>query len=281
MNKKQPGKAGPFSLHGVAALSDRVWMQKIIYRLFGLDTLDELYKDLPLTGSAQGFIKAILSRQKISYRIKHNQTQNFADGPLLVVANHPCGILEGLLLLDFLFDNRSDVKLLANQFLRRLPELSELLLGVIPFHDKAAITHNQQVLSSASRWLSDGHCMACFPAGNASRLQLSKFKIVDNKWSDQAVRLARLSGANILPVYFECRNSLFFYLLGLLGASMHSPLYVREFLSKQGVSQNMFIGEIIPINEFDGLGEQEATMRLRKKTYSLSKFPDSSTHLHI
>jgi putative hemolysin len=91
-----------------------------------------------------------------------------AAGPLVVVANHPFGALDGLLLLDVLARVRDDVKVLGNQWLETLPDLANHLLPVDVFGGRAAVRRNARAIRGALHWLRQGGCVGIFPAGEVA-----------------------------------------------------------------------------------------------------------------
>ena len=123
-----------------------------------------------------------------------------ASGPLLVVANHPFGALDGLALQALLGRVRGDVKLLGNYLLHLVPELRETILPVDPFGGPGAAQASVGGLRSAVRWLREGGCIGVFPAGEVSHLDLARSRVTDQAWSRAAARLARQPEVTVLPV---------------------------------------------------------------------------------
>ena len=242
----------PFNLSSIfqTVQNDRfnrfIWSP--IERILGFKKLSSLYQAHKDKKSPQEFIKAILNHLEITYVVTppHEFPGIPERGSLLIVSNHPFGALEALILIDYLSEYRSDIRIMANVFLQRITPISDLLFGVNPFKDKSAKNSNRKVMREIHQWLETQHCLITFPAGNVSHLhlKLSKKKpyIADGEWDQQIARLARSTKSNILPVFIEGRNSLWFY---MLGSRFHALRYGVEFLNKKGKLINIHYGKII------------------------------------
>ncbi len=144
-----------------------------------LHRLGRVYDQIVERENLKGFIDESLDRLKITYEISENDLANLPrTGPLLVVANHPFGGIEGLILASCLLGVREDTKVMANFLLGRIPELRELLLCVDPFQTKKSAARNLKPLKDAMGWLKKGHVLAAFPGGGSS-LDIRARGIVD------------------------------------------------------------------------------------------------------
>jgi len=171
-----------------------------------------------------------------------------ACGGLIVVANHPHGIIDGLALADAVHQRRHDVRLVANHLLAQIPELSELCLFVDPFGGHQAAARSHAGLRAALQWLRDGHALILFPAGTvASTFVSGAATPTDAEWSDTVGRLALRSGAAVVPAFIEGRNSRWFYRAGRLHPGLRSLLLARELLRQRGSSVTIRIGDPIAI----------------------------------
>ncbi|MCA9244985.1 MAG: lysophospholipid acyltransferase family protein, partial [Phycisphaerales bacterium] len=198
-------------------------------------------------------------------------------GPLIVVANHPFGGLEGMVLASVLRRARPDVKLLANYLLSRIPEMDETSIYVDPFGGADAQRRNMGSMKEALRWLKQGGALGVFPAGEVSSLSLRERRVVDPPWSESVARLAQRSGATVVPLFFEGRNSALFQLAGLAHPLLRTALLPRELLRLRRRTIPTRIGKPISperIARFDDARELTAYLRLR--TYLLRRSPSRS-----
>ena len=112
-------------------------------------------------------------------------------GPVIVVANHPFGALDGLVILTLMRRVRSDMRLLANRWLDHLPELRDCLVPVDVFGRPAdAVRRNSTALRSAMHWLERGGCLGMFPAGEVAHHETPAGRVIDSPWRHTAAELA-------------------------------------------------------------------------------------------
>ena len=189
-----------------------------------------------------------------------------AKGPLVVVANHPFGGLDGLALTALLQRVRPDVKVLANQLLRIVPELGEIMLFVDAFGGPAGVRCNLATMRRALQWVRDGGALVVFPAGEVSSLEPRTGEVADPPWSPAVARLIRTTGATVLPAFFAGRNSLLFQMAGLIHPRLRTALLPRELLRQRGGQVRVAIGRPISpkkMAEFESDEELASFLRLR------------------
>jgi putative hemolysin len=191
-------------------------------------------------------------------------------GPVVVVANHPYGMLDGAVLAVLLRRVRPDVKVMTNFLLEGVPELEECCIFVDPLHTPRSQERNQRALKQAMRWLEQGGMLAVFPAGEVSHWQLPQGAVADPPWNHMATRLIRKTGASALPVYFCGQNSLGFQLVGILHPRVRLAFLLQEFLQQQGKAVALRVGSPIPGEAIADIGnDRGATEYLRWRTYLL------------
>ena len=192
------------------------------------------------------------------------------DGPLLVVANHPFGILDGMLLDGVLLRARPDIKILTNSLLCGLDELRDRCLPIEVFGGDVALGSNVKCLRKAMAVLRRGGGIAFFPAGEVSHWRTEYRCITDPPWSTLAVRCSTLSDVPILPLYFKGENSLGFQLAGLIHPRLRTARLPRELLNKRNRTVEVRVGSLIRASELRKFGSIErATDYLRARTYML------------
>jgi putative hemolysin len=155
-------------------------------------------------------------------------------GPLVVAANHPHGILDGLLLMSILRPIRPDVRVLTNHLLARIPELHEFSFFVDPFGGPAATARSHGGLRAAYLWLRRGGALVVFPAGEVAHRPMVEGRHAESRWKATAMRLAEASGAQVIAAHITGTNSRLFYAAGRLHPAMRTVLLTREFLKKRG-----------------------------------------------
>jgi len=231
----------------------------------------ELYQRVRL--APQGFrLEALLAEMKIKLDVQATDLERIpVKGPLVAVANHPFGVLDGAALAVLLLRVRPDVKILTNSLLDGIPDLREHCIFVDPFRTPFSADKNVKPLKQAMEWLRQGGALAVFPAGEVSQWNVREAQVTDPAWNTVAARLVRKAGASALPVYFCGRNSVTFQLLGLIHPRLRTLFLLQEFLQQREKDVRVRIGKAIPSELIANLdSDEEATEYLRLRTYLLS-----------
>ncbi len=214
------------------------------------------------------FIEQALRYLSFACDVCENELEHIpAQGPVVIVANHPIGSLDGLALLQIISRVRGDVKIIANQLLSQIKPLNELLL---PVDNMNGNTQRQQI-TAINEHLGKGGALIVFPAGEVSRLNIHG--IYDGRWNNGFLRLATQHRAPIVPIYISGRNSWLFYGTSLLNKSLSTLLLVREMFHQRKGHIKIRIGAKIPFNEWSKLpvtGKALAKL-FRKHLYRLGK----------
>lgn len=195
-----------------------------------------------------------------------------AEGPLIVVANHPYGVVEGLALLELLGSVRPDVKVMANFLLGLVPEMRDQLIGVDPFGAPGAAGRSLAGLKQAIRWVRDGHVLAVFPAGEVASLKLTKFLVADPDWHPGVAGIVRSTKAPVLPVFFRGRNSNLFQAAGLVHPRLRTAMLPRETVKLRKGEVEAAVGRVLPFDKLEGFAtNREMIDYLRFRTYLLKR----------
>jgi len=254
------------------------YLEGPLNRLLGIDRFEQLYRNVTGDDGVDAFLDRLLRLLGVEIYSDDPELRRIpARGPILVVANHPFGALEGVVLPALLRRLRPDVRVLGNYLLGRMPEMREILIAVDPFGGEGATRHNQGPMRQALRWLRAGGLLLVFPAGEVSHLSLRQRAVIDPVWNEGIGRLARLSGARVVPIFVEGHNSLAFQLAGLIHPRLRTALLPREFLAHAGKRIGLRIGEPVEPQEIADLAEGAAITRyLRMRTYVLAAAPRPS-----
>jgi putative hemolysin len=224
--------------------------------------------------SPDGFrLESLLAEMRVRITLgAADQARIPATGPVVVVANHPYGVLDGAILTVLLTRVRPDVKVLTNFLLADVPELQRHCIFVDPFQSDRSVESNRRALRESLAWLQSGGMLAIFPAGEVSQWQMPAGQIADPKWNDTAVRLIRRTGATALPVYFCGHNGVGFQLLGMIHPRLRSAFLLQEFLQQEGKTVEVRVGSGIPADALEAIGEdREAIEYLRWRAYLLAR----------
>jgi len=291
MPEPRPRQDQPFQLVPAAdsALKNALLsaLRKPLAKMLRLETLNTMYARAhvpqispldapdgsPGDGAAPGaaFLDRALAELRVGADVAASELRNVpATGPLVVVSNHPFGVVEGLVLAKLLLAIRPDIKILANHLLSAIPEMRPLLIEIDAFGGQGSKTRNMAGLRAAFSWLKKGGAIVAFPAGEVSSLALKKRMVADPPWQRGVAALVRKAGAPALPVFFEGRNGALFQAAGLVHPRLRTLLLPRENLEQCGHSLRLSIGAVITPEKLAAIGsDEEASAYLRFRCHIL------------
>ena len=223
----------------------------------GLASLQKRYRAISRSSDSE-FLERALSHLGISCDVAPADLSRIPRlGPVVVVANHPFGGAEGLVLAWALSTVRPDVRVMGNQFLSLIPELQGLFIPVDPFGGRGAASRNLGGLRRAVEFLENGGLLAVFPTGEVASFDLRRGTVDDPPWSATVVRLARRTGATIVPIFFPGRNGALFQLAGLLHPRLRTALLPRQLLKQSGRLLKLVVGRPVLPDSFAELDSDE------------------------
>lgn len=214
------------------------------------------------------FIEELFDELDISYKLSSKDREKIpTEGRLIVVSNHPLGGLDGLILLKLISEVRPDVKVIANDVLMNIKNLSDFFLPFDLF-SKKDLKKNYALVSEA---IKKENAIIIFPAGEVARLKINGVK--DKKWNKGAVYFAEKYQAPVLPIYFDGRNSVLFYLTSIISKKLSMFLLPNELFNKKGKTFNIIIGNLISPNAFNTRYQRidHLTKSLKKHLYLIAK----------
>ncbi len=246
------------------------WLAGMVERLLGLRRLDAYYRRRPAAANLDQFLDFALQALDVGHEVLGQGIDCVPQtGATVVVANHPFGGVEGVLLGKLLRQRRPDVKILVNDMLSRIPELRELFIPVSVLDPKAR-ARNANGLREANRHLKAGGLLLIFPAGMVASYDLRQRRVTERAWNRLAGHLVLRSGASVVPMFIEGRNSVLFHLLGLIHFRLRTLLLPRQMLNRRGTTVRVHVGDPVTGPELSTLGDADEMVRyLRLATYLL------------
>lgn len=197
------------------------------------------------------------------------------EGPLVVISNHPYGILDGLMLGYILSQTRGDFRILAHQVFRKAEDLNRIILPISFDETKEAQRVNINTRKIALGYLSEGGCIGIFPGGTVSTALKPFGRPMDPGWRRFTARLIAKSGATVVPVFFDGHNSRLFQIASHVHYTLRMALLINEFKLRVGEKVPVVIGEPLPPEEIAARGNDAMALMdyLRAETYRLSPQP--------
>ncbi|MDA7424483.1 lysophospholipid acyltransferase family protein [Thalassococcus lentus] len=227
---------------------------------------------------AQGrdFWEVMVERYGLGLEVMAGSLDNIpAEGPLIVIANHPYGILDGLILGHILSVRRGDFRILANSVFRKAEELNRIVLPISFDETKEAMQQNIQTRKAALRYLSDGGCIGVFPGGTVATAAKPFARPMDPGWRTFTAKMIAKSGARVVPIYFDGHTSRLFQLASHMHSTLRMGLLIKEFRKRVDTPVRVVIGDPIEADVMAKFAKDPRGMMdfLRNSTYELSPVP--------
>lgn len=240
----------------------------------GQPKLYKLYRDYQInSGQWDNFWDGCVDKLKLNVDFDQNKINNVPkEGPLIIVANHPFGVLDGLVICWLSKKIRKEFKVLTHSLLLRAPETKGYLLPVDFSGTKEALKTNIETRKTARNFLSEGGAIVIFPGGTVSTTNTPFAKeAYDPKWRNFTARLIKRSKPTILPIYFYGQNSRLFHLASHISQTLRSALLFHEVRRRIDNSVPLIIGDPVPYESLDeNISNDELSNYIRSLTYNLN-----------
>ncbi len=264
-----------------ASKSEHNFAQRLIIKtiesITGKRKLEKLYKDYTLsTNKPIEFWSDVLSLMDIKVK---NMSKEKLDiplkGPLIVIANHPFGIIDGLILCSLISKKRNDFKIMTHETLQFIPELEDFILPVdFSSNSKKTKLLNLETAIKAKKHLINCGSLIIFPSGSVSTAKNLKSEAEDDEWKLFPAKLIQQTKASVLPIYFDGKNGLLFHLFAskMNNQTLKYSSYIHETRKKIGKEIVIFSGKKIPYEEIAHFKNRlELTKFLKETTYNLKR----------
>ncbi len=197
-----------------------------------------------------------------------------AEGPVVLVSNHPTGIADGIALYDAIKSRRDDLAIFANRDAIRInPRLADMIIPVEWRADFKTREKSKETLKLASSAFSKERVVVLFPSGRLAYWH--EGKLTERPWMTSALALARKNKAPIIPLHMGGRNSGLFYFLARVSTELRDMTVFNELLNKKNARFNVHFGKPIRSERLEGdLGELTEQMRVHC-AQTLAEDPDA------
>lgn len=193
----------------------------------------------------QRFWRGALNVMGIELRTPAEQLANIPkDGPVIVVANHPHGMVDGMIFADLIGRVREDYRILTRSVLTGLDEAATSFMIPVPFpHDPEAQRKMVEMRANAMEHLANGGVVALFPSGVVMSSDSWWGPPVEREWNVFTAKMIRKSGARVVPIYFPGRNSRAYQIACQVSAILRQGLLLHEIVRSCNKPQAPVIGE--------------------------------------
>ncbi len=254
---------------------------RIVERLTGQRRLKLMYDRYLAEGSPSGnFWHEMLERAGIGVRYNAAGLAGIpAQGPVVVVANHPYGLVDGFVICWLMSLVRPDFRILINAVLVQTPEAREHMLPVDFAGTRAAQATNLASRATALRHLSAGGAVVVFPAGGVSTSpdRLGRRPAVDAPWQPFMAQMIQRAACPVVPIHFGGQNSRMFQIASHISQTLRVSLLAHEVCRRFDSQVEVTIGAPIPCAETAGWGDRAAiATELCRRTYLLASTPGRS-----
>jgi putative hemolysin len=247
-------------------------MIKSIERLTGRRKLEKMYGNLlDRFEEEHNFWEAALSELQLNLNYDERQLAKIPRGhPVVFVANHPYGVLDGLIICYLATKSRRRFKILIHSALCQEERIEPYLLPIDFSSTEESIHTNINSKNEALKTLRQGGAVVIFPAGGISTAKRPLGKATDLDWKLFAAKLVQMTQATVVPIYFHGQNSQLFQIVSQFSLTLRLSLIIHEVKNKIGKTIRVTIGDPIPYEQLAGIkGRRNLTNHLRQLTYEL------------
>ncbi len=254
------GEMGPVASGFIRAM-EKVTGQPKIKKLYFDYVDDERPREL--------FWSDALERLNISYNLHNEATAQIPrTGRLLIVANHPFGVIDGLVLCSMLSKIRDDYRIITHQVLRQAPAVMDKILPIDFAETPAALATNLNTRTEAQKFLKSGGAVIVFPAGGISLAPNFIGPAFDVEWKTFAAKLAQQQDTTVIPFFFHGRNSVLYQMARRMSVTLGYSLMFREICKQMNSEVQVTMRAPIQSDALSALTtRQEIIEFLRSRTY--------------
>ncbi|MFP4326608.1 MAG: lysophospholipid acyltransferase family protein [Paracoccaceae bacterium] len=220
--------------------------------LTGKMRLLRLIRKFEAMGVPQGqpFWAQALDVMGIALRTPEDQIARIPrEGPLVITANHPHGLVDGMVLAELIGRRRTDYKILTRSLLTGVGEIEDFMIPVPFAHEQDALQQNLEMRKRAMDHLKAGGAIVLFPSGVVAASRTMFGPAIEAEWNPFTAKMIQRSGARVLPVYFPGSNSRWYQMANRVSATLRQGLLLHEVVHALNKPQSPVVGEVIGRDE--------------------------------
>jgi putative hemolysin len=215
-----------------------------------------------VVGKSDRIFSRMLELIDIDLSIKGNwPPKDLPDTPIVMVANHPYGIADGIAVLALAEQLGRPFKVLINDQLLKVPEMRPYALPISFEETREALAINMATRVEALRLLKEGVTIVIFPAGGVATARRGFGQAEDLPWKMFPAKLIQSAKASVLPIYFEGQNSWLFHLASRFSLTLRLSFLIREFCKLSGTTIFSNIGSIVAWDDISAMTDRKAMLQ--------------------
>ncbi len=251
------------------------WLLNLGERFLGFHALNTAHANIDADwegGSQENFFRLACKHLNLHYDVCG--VENIpAEGPCVIVSNHPHGLSDGLMFGDVAMRVRSDIRIVVNEFLYCVYGMRPYSITVDVYGGEAARRANMVGMREILKWLREGHCLLVFPSGSAASYSPQDGRIIDDPWQANITTLIRKTGATVVPMHISGHTGRLFQWVTRLAKERRSSLLPREIKRDGRMRHSIRLGAPITPSVFDLLPQDEALSDYFRLNSMLLRYP--------
>ncbi|MCO4844242.1 MAG: lysophospholipid acyltransferase family protein [Yoonia sp.] len=223
------------------------------------------------TFKGQAFWRATLDVMGIDLLTPADQLARIPKtGPVIFVANHPHGLVDGMILADLIGRVRDDYRILTRSLLVGIDEDAASYMIAVPFpHEPDAQKKMVEMRKAAMTHLQEGGIVALFPSGVVASSDSMFGPAVEREWNVFTAKMIRTSGATVVPCFFPGSNSRVYQIANRISATLRQGLLLHEIVHAFNKPQKPVVGAPIPQAEIDARAKDPRAFMAWLRTHTL------------
>ena len=198
----------------------------------------------------QPFWKQALDLLGINLHTKQSEIAKIPKkGSLVITANHPHGLVDGMVLAELIGKVRTDYKILTRSLLTGVKQIDQFMIPVPFDHEENALKKSLEMRKSAMDHLKKGGVIVVFPSGKVASSETMFGNVVEGDWNPFTAKLIQKSGASVLPIFFPGSNSRIYQIANQVSATLRQGLLIYEVVHAMNKPQSPFVGSLIKQDE--------------------------------
>ena len=198
--------------------------------------------------TGQAFWRAVLDVMGIDLQTPEEEILNIpAEGPVVAVANHPHGLIDGMILADLIGRRRTDYKILTRALLTGIDEVAASYMIPVPFpYDPEAQRKSVEMRARAMAHLKEGGLITLFPSGVVASADSYFGPAIEREWNVFTAQMIRRSGAQVVPIHFHGANSRIYQIANRISPVLRQSFLLHEVVHSCNRPQRPVVGKPVP-----------------------------------